>query len=251
MTLKTFNLLLFFLILCTKVTSQTNKQYANVKISYGVNIHLDKNKEIYKIHENFSPGLVARVELLDSEVDYSLVFNDSTSVFYLENMMFFDDRAANFVLRNSGGRGRIKQQSSNYLTEELEEDFGKFLVSRPYQIWELHDETKKIGEYTCLKATTFHTVATPKGKVFRYDFIAWYNPQLPYKFGPAGYGNLPGLIVELQGDSFTYSLKQIVFHEVIGNKENEMPKLKNLKLINEEEFEALAAEDEKRRQKKN
>jgi hypothetical protein len=30
-----------------------------------------------------------------------------------------------------------------------------------------------------------------------------------------------------------------------------MPKLKKLKLISEEEFEALAAEDEKRRQKRN
>jgi GLPGLI family protein len=87
--------------------------------------------------------------------------------------------------------------------------------------------------------------------VFKYDFTAWYSPQLPYKFGPAGYGNLPGLIIELQGASFTYGVKKIDFYGDVENKENEMPKFKKLKLITEEEFEALAAIEEKRRQKNN
>lgn len=248
MNIKTLNLIVFFLILSNRVDSQTNKQYIIAKVNYGVNIHLDKDKEIYKIHEKFSPGLVATAELVDSEVDFSLVFSDSTSIFYLEEKLFSDNRAVKFVLRNVRFYGRIKQQSNNFITEELEEDFGKFLVSRPYQKWELSDESKMIGDYLCFKATTFYTVKTPQGKVFKYDFTAWYTPQLPYRFGPAGYGNLPGLIIELQGEGFTYGVKKVQFYKDLKIKDNEIPSLRKLKLISEEEFEELAAEDEKKRQ---
>lgn len=247
---KTLHLLLFLLIVSNITVAQKDKQYITAKVSYAVNIHLDKNNETYKILEKFSPGVVARAEIVDAEVDFSLVFNDSTSVFYIEEKLFSDNRAARFVFRNAGFYGRIKQQSNNYITEELQEDFGRFLVSRPYQKWELHDETKMIGDYLCFKATTFDTTTTPQGKVFKNDFTAWYSPQLPYKFGPAGYGNLPGLIIELQGDRFTYGVKKIEFYKDVPNKENEMPKFKNLKLISEEEFEALAAIEENKRQKK-
>lgn len=247
---KNLNILIFFLVTSLSLSSQSNKQYAIAKVSYAVQVHLDKDQEIYKIHEKFSPGLVAKAEAIDSEVEYSLVFNDCTSIFYLEKKLFSDNRAANFVIRKSKYYGRIKQQTNNYITEELQEDFGRFLVARKYQEWEFHDETKMIGEYLCFKATTFYTVTNPKGKVFKYDFTAWYTPQLPYKFGPAGYGNLPGLIIELQGDSFTYGVKKIQFYKDLENNENEMPTLKKLKLITEDEFEGLAAMDEKRRRKK-
>ena len=92
-------------------------------------------------------------------------------------------------------------------------------------------------------------IFTPKGKVFKHNFTAWYTPQLPYKFGPAGYGSLPGLIIELQGDRASYGVKKIEFYDD-ENKESEMPKLKKKKLISEEEFEGLAAMDEKRWQEK-
>jgi len=252
MILKTLNLFLFFSTLSMTVSSQTEKQYANAKVSYAVKVHLDKNQEIYKIFEKFSPGLVARAKSIDSEIDFSLVFNDSVSVFYLEKKLFSDNRAASFVIRNSSYYGRIKQQSNNYITENLQEGFGKFLVSRPYQKWEMHDETKMIGSYLCFKATTFYIITNPKGKVFKHDFTAWYTPQLPYKFGPVGYGNLPGLIIELQGESFSYGVKKIEFYDDgEESKRNKMPKLKKLKLITEEKLEELAAEDEKRWRQQN
>jgi GLPGLI family protein len=249
MILKNLTLLLFLSILSISVFSQEKKQYAIAKVSYGVNIHLDKNKEIYKIHEKFSPGLVASAETIASEIDFSLFLNDSTSIFFLEKKLYSDNRAASFALIETGYFGRVKQQHNNYITEELQESFGQFLVSRTYQDWELHDDTKMIGNYLCFKATTFYTIATPKGKVFKHSLTAWYTPQLPYKFGPAGYGNLPGLIIELQGDRFTYGVKKIEFYDD-ESKKNEMPKLKKKKLITEEEFEGLAAMDEKRRQRK-
>lgn len=247
MNTKTVTLFLIFYLLSITVFSQTKKQYAKAKVSYGVKIHLDKNQEIYKSREKYWPGISARKEAVASEIDLSLVFNDSTSIFYLEKKLYSDNIATRMALMETGYYGRIKQQANNYITEELREAFGKFLVSRPYQEWELHDDTKMIGDYLCFKATTFYTVTNPKGKVFKRDFTAWYTPQLPYKFGPAGYGNLPGLIIELQGKRATYGVKKIQFYYANEkSKQNEMPKLKKKKLITEEKFEELAAKDEKR-----
>lgn len=247
MNIKTLKLFLFFSFLNITVFSQTKKQYAKAKVSYGVDIYMDKNSKSYKSLEQEWPGFPAKIEAIASEFDFSLVFNDSTSIFYLEKKLYSDNSAADFARTDTGYYGRIKQQPNYYITEELQEDFGRFLVSRPYQKWELHDENKKIGDYLCFKATTFYTVTNPKGKVFRHDFTAWYTPQLPYKFGPAGYGNLPGLIIELQSKGFTYGVKKIEFYDTNEeSKRNKMSKLKKLKLITEEKFEELAAKDEKR-----
>ena len=250
MNMKTVTLLLTFSLFSITVFSQTKKKYAKMKVNYSVKIHIDKKLKSYQFLSRRMPDMAAKLETIDSEFDFSLVFNDSTSMFYLERKLFSDNGAAGMALPFTGYFGRIKQQPNNYITEELEEAFGKFLVARPYPKWELHDETKKIGEYLCFKATTFYTTTNPKGKVFKHDFTAWYTPQIPYRFGPVGYGNLPGLIIELQGAKFTYGVKKMEFYDN-GRKKHKMPKLKKLKRITEEAFEKLAAEDEKRWLKKN
>ncbi len=251
MNTKTVTIFLFFSFLSITVLSQTKQQYAKAKVSYSVKTYLDKNSKLYKFLVQRSPELIAKRETIASEFDFSLVFNDSISIFYLEDKLYSDNSAASFAIIDTGYFGRIKQQANNYITENLQEDFGRFLVSRPYQNWELHDETKRIGDYLCFKATTFHTTTNPKGKVFKHNFTAWYTPQLPYKYGPAGYGDLPGLIIELQGERVTYGVRKIEFYEDSEeSKKNRMPKLKKIKLITEEKFEELAAKDEKRRQNK-
>jgi GLPGLI family protein len=237
----------FLLVSSFLGTAQSNKHYAKAKVTYGITLHLERNNEVYKIYEKYFPELAARSETTASEIDFSLILNDSISFFYLEKKLYSDNRAASFAIGESKYFGRIKQKPENYITEELQEDFGKFLVSRPYQDWVLRDESKMIGDYLCFKATTFYTITSPAGKVFKHNFTAWYAPQLPYKFGPSGYGNLPGLIIELQGKDFTLGVSKITFYEdALKSKENEMPQLKNKRLIIEEEFEKLAAEDEKR-----
>ncbi|WP_299125738.1 GLPGLI family protein [uncultured Tenacibaculum sp.] len=227
--------------------SQKKKQYAKAKVSYIVKTKLDKNKKSYKFLSQRMPDLVKKRETIASELDFSLIFNDSISMFYLEKKLFSDNDAIVFAILDAGYFGRIMQRDNDYITENLQEDFGRFLVLRPYQKWELHEETKQIGDYLCFKATTFHTTTNPKGKVFKHNFTAWYTPQLPYKFGPLGYGSLPGLIIELQGDRFIYGVKRIEFYKGgEKSKRNKIPRLKKIKLITEEKFEKLAAKDEER-----
>lgn len=54
--------------------------------------------------------------------------------------------------------------------------------------WKLEKDTKKIGDFTCSKATCHF-----RGR----DYIAWYNPSIPVPYGPWKFQGLPGLIVEV------------------------------------------------------
>jgi GLPGLI family protein len=58
---------------------------------------------------------------------------------------------------------------------------------RPTLHWKLEKESKKIGNFTCFKAT-----ANFRGR----DYIAWYTIDIPLPYGPWKLNNLPGLILE-------------------------------------------------------
>ena len=84
--------------------------------------------------------------------------------------------------------------------------------------WELSNETKKINNYTCYKATSKYKIINPKGEFF-HQVIAWFCPEIPLQHGPRGFGGLPGLILELQ-------YREIIFGATLGAAE----KLKSLYL---------------------
>lgn len=77
--------------------------------------------------------------------------------------------------------------------------------------WVLVNETKQIGNFLCYKATTTRKVVNSKG-TFYHPIVAWYCPELPIRFGPAGYGNLPGLIVMLSEQTVVFNLKEITLN---------------------------------------
>ncbi|MCF6347622.1 MAG: GLPGLI family protein [Flavobacteriaceae bacterium] len=54
--------------------------------------------------------------------------------------------------------------------------------------WKLHEETKKIGKFTCQKATI---------KFRGRNYIAWFTNKIPVPYGPWKFKDLPGLILEV------------------------------------------------------
>lgn len=64
----------------------------------------------------------------------------------------------------------------------------KFLINDELNYsWKITNETKKIKDYTCYKATT-----TFRGN----NFEVWFTPDIPINAGPWKWYGLPGLIVE-------------------------------------------------------
>jgi GLPGLI family protein len=94
--------------------------------------------------------LGAKVSSLGDQVVYNIKKNTIWSSFYCKNMIF------------------IKEV-------------------KPEIDWKINKETKKIGNFTCKKAT-----ASFRGR----NYTAWFTTEIPLPFGPWKLQGLPGLILE-------------------------------------------------------
>ena len=96
--------------------------------------------------------------------------------------------------------------------------------------WELTQETKEIGGYTCYKAT-LKNVGNKK-KVLN----AWYAPAISVSYGPLQFVGLPGLILQLEKNTVVFTAKKIVLNPIEGV---EIEEPKKVKRITQEEYKKL------------
>lgn len=86
--------------------------------------------------------------------------------------------------------------------------------------WELINETKNIGNYTCFKAqfTKDYEIKklTAEGEIEvetkERTTVAWYTPQIPIPNGPQNFQGLPGLILEINDGELTLVCSKIVLN---------------------------------------
>lgn len=90
---------------------------------------------------------------------------------------------------------------------KLKEDL-KIEVTKK-QNWQLTQETKIINGYTCYKATCEWEYETRSGNNGIRSAIAWYTPQIPFSYGPNGFQDLPGLILEIEQNGNKLVVKKI------------------------------------------
>ncbi len=112
--------------------------------------------------------------------------------------------------------------------------------------WKITRESKKILGYTCYKAigaktrTTLEPIKGSDGKLKIVNkttyYIAWFTPQIPFGFGPVGFGGLPGLILELkQGKQGGYRYVATSFK--MGRKPFRVKEPEKGVLISKEEYD--------------
>jgi len=182
------------------------------------------------------------------EKTYVLIFNKTESIYKEEEKLEAPGQSRGFGMMMSSfiGGAQYKNVKNNQLLQE-QEFFGKqFLIrdSLPNLVWEMGNETKQIGQYTCFKATATKKVDemdfnsmrrrssdddnkkekdSTKTKVSDdpMDEIevpkevlvtAWYTPQIPVNNGPGEYWGLPGLILEVNADRTTILCSKIVLN---------------------------------------
>ncbi|MBD0832960.1 GLPGLI family protein [Aestuariibaculum sediminum] len=193
------------------------------------------------------------VERMKNMLDksYTLMFNQTESMYrQVENESSEGNRWRGMM--NSFNNGpKYKNTKENLLVQD-QEFFGKqFLIKDelPKLEWKMTNESKKIGDYICLKATAKRMMPNIGFESFRrnsegeepkemkeVEVEAWYTLQLPVNMGPGDYWGLPGLILEITEENKTLYCNKIVMNPPEGI---DLEKPSKGKEITREEFDAL------------
>lgn len=217
------------------------------------------------------------------EKTYELTFDRSASIYVEEEKL-----EAPSVNQGGGGRrfGMFSASGGTYYKNIQEqtytnqvETFGKkFLIKDSLQQfnWQLTSETKKIGNYTCYKATAVKSIDTASIDNLRsmlrpprrngaqsenpekeQDTVknnsllsrieapkeqlitAWFTPDIPVGQGPGSYWGLPGLILEVNDGRTAILCSKIVLNP---EEEIEIEEPKRGKEVSQAEYNKIMAE---------
>ena len=177
--------------------------------------------------------------------EYKLSFNESESLYSkVKNMDLNDSPIAQVYLKGiSGFDGEVyfnKKKNKNLHKREFAG--GNYLIKKNEIKWILSKDTLNIDRYTCYKASTTRIIENQEGK-HKLKVTAWYAPQIPLPYGPDGYCGLPGLILQLDNNGTTTSLKKIEF----SNKNLNIDFIPTGKEMSEDEFKKRVSEIYKNR----
>lgn len=172
------------------------------------------------------------------EKTYVLNFNKTESIYEEPQKLEAPGTSSGGVVIKtvSASDGKIYKNIKSKMMLSEEDFFGKeFLItdSLPNWNWQLMNETKKIGNYTCYKAvsvipvtkedmeeyekmkkkksegaTQLFTVSEPKERTI----TVWYTPEIPISQGPGEYWGLPGLIMEVNDATTVVLCSKIILN---------------------------------------
>ena len=207
-------------------------------------------------------GYMEKMLKQNTEKDYVLNFNSTESIYReIEKLDIEDGRGGfNWMAQYIGENiGKLYKNINDKVSINETEFMGRFfLLTDPLeeQKWKMTGESKKIGKYTCYKATYEKEVeeatfsfgnfnqaqnTTKKKKMKKVNVVAWFTPEIPIATGPSRYGGLPGLILEVSDDQTTLLCTKIVMNPTDKVK---IKKPKKGKIIATSDF--LVLQDEKR-----
>jgi len=205
----TFSILTLFVLFTINSFGQTKK----IKIDY--NVQLLDEENLFQNHKGLR-DLFEEALSMDEYLKFCL-FIENDKVAFVLNKQLLDFNKIKF---NPSILTFFKYNGMIYnVKDSIYENFpvlGKNIYKKSPKIshWVLHQESKYIGSYLCYKATNTNVVDNGNGKIFNHPVIAWFCPEIPLQFGPIGYGNLPGLIIELQVRNVVYGVSHIDYNPI-------------------------------------
>ena len=140
-------------------------------------------------------NFVKRINKNLEDVNYELLINGNESIFKVKEYMISDnsDRFIKLATRLGGGRGEFYTNFNSKTILQKAEGFGRlYLISSSLEDykWKITKEEKIINGKKAFKAILIN-------QDVENETYSWFCPEIPSSTGPIGYGNLPGLILEL------------------------------------------------------
>jgi GLPGLI family protein len=197
-----------------------------------------------------------------SQKEFTLEFTGKessyTEVQQLAKPSVGDGMSISFSGNGSASKTVYKDLQKQTLIKEDEIMGKEFLIvdQLPQYNWQLSQETKMIGNYTCYKATYLPelTESQKEAKAKKEEekeagglfaqiedkdrtITAWYTPDISVSNGPGEYQGLPGLILEVKELNTILLVTKI---EINPESDLNIKKPKTGKEINQKDFDALA-----------
>ena len=252
-------LLFTFLLAMVTVTTFAQKDFQG-KATYMSKTTMDMSRFGDQMSEQQKKQMMARFKNF-LEKNYTLSFNKTESSFK-EDVKLDAPGTAGRRWGNNNGQGSIyKNLKDREMIEDVEQFSKRFLVVEQMDQpkWEMGMETKKIGQYTCYKATMVKVdnkvdwgkmfsrrgnskkkdsteTVDKKEDVKMLAVTAWYTPQIPVSSGPGTYFGLPGLILEINEGRTTMLCTEIVMNPA---ETIEIKKPTKGKEVNREEYNKI------------
>lgn len=163
---------IFLLVLI--VSSNCFSQKNTLKIDYDFNLNLGNYQEFKStLYVDNSSSIF----LWNKPISKKAVSNDENHIVVNLNEL---DSIGSFNFKNFS-KDTIYSRIPYFKKEVL-----LLEEKTPAILWEISDETRKIGPYECQKAVT---------KFRGRDYTAWFTNEIPIKSGPWKLQGLPGLII--------------------------------------------------------
>lgn len=221
---------IIFLLLFTHLIF--SQDFVEKTATYGVKIVSDEQSTLEKHIKEQYPNFNKNVE----ELEFTLSFNKEKAVFETKNKLYTNPEATEM------GKAFVKAGITLYQNKDSIFSKAYDFENKEYNLlsfkkinWEIINETKIINQLLCYKAIGVEETTNPKG-VFKTNITAWFCPEIPYSFGPSGYGGLPGLIVELHNKRAVFGLNKITAED-LNKKRLSFIKIK--KYITEQDFQNI------------
>ena len=192
---------------------------------------------------------------------FVLTFDKNSSIYKEEKKLnapvAIPKGGMNVMVMGSGGGSDVfyKDTQKKRFVNKTEIMGKRFLIKDelPKNDWELTNETKNIGVYTCYKATYTREIERTnmtvedgemktKKKKINVVTTAWYTTAIPVSNGPSNYSGLPGLILEIQEGDQTIICSEIVINPKDKIKIEEP---KKGKVVSQKQYEKIMAKKSK------
>ncbi len=182
---------------------------------------------------------------------YILTFNKTQSL-YKEEVQLDEPMVAKngITIKIGNSNDVLYKNTKNKTYTDSREVFGKrFLIKDTIKSisWKIEKETKKIGKYTCIKATATKLIDDYEGfkkkeKQKEITITAWFTPEIPVSNGPELYYGLPGLIMELHEDKMHYVCNKLILN---SKKPIEIKVPSKGKIVSKKQYESIMEKKQK------
>jgi GLPGLI family protein len=207
--------LFVFLFIGLQLKAQQFEGIVTYKTSSNINTVMDSTK--VNTEEQKKLNTMIRKSM---QKEYELHFNRTESSYQKVETLKTNTGGIEVIGLASDADGGLYKNIKTKQLIELRDVFGKsFLVkdSLKHYNWELLDESRQIGNYTCYKAQFSKKQKFKANGVPDIKITAWYTTQIPVSTGPESYWGLPGLIMEINGD-----MTNIICTKIILNPEEKI-----------------------------